>query len=60
MPKVEALRQAQLSLLRGGKLDVEASAQRGIGVALIPTRNSATPFAHPYFWAPFILIGNWR
>jgi CHAT domain-containing protein len=18
------------------------------------------PFAHPYFWAPFILIGNWK
>ena len=18
------------------------------------------PFAHPYYWAPFILIGNWR
>jgi CHAT domain-containing protein len=18
------------------------------------------PFAHPYFWAPFILMGNWQ
>ena len=18
------------------------------------------PFAHPYFWSPFVLIGNWR
>jgi len=18
------------------------------------------PFSHPYYWAPFILIGNWR
>lgn len=18
------------------------------------------PFAHPYFWAPFILMGNWK
>ena len=18
------------------------------------------PFAHPYYWAPFILIGNWK
>lgn len=23
-------------------------------------RSKATPFAHPYYWAPFILIGNWR
>jgi len=22
--------------------------------------NSAAPFAHPYFWSPFVLIGNWR
>jgi CHAT domain-containing protein len=18
------------------------------------------PYAHPYYWAPFILIGNWK
>jgi CHAT domain-containing protein len=18
------------------------------------------PFSHPYFWSPFVLIGNWR
>lgn len=23
-------------------------------------KDSAKPFAHPYFWSPFILIGNWR
>jgi CHAT domain-containing protein/tetratricopeptide (TPR) repeat protein len=60
MPKVEALRQAQLSLLRGGKADADATAQRGIGMAITTLRNSNAPFAHPYFWAPFILIGNWR
>jgi CHAT domain-containing protein len=32
--KAEALRQAQLELLRGD-------------------------YAHPFFWAPFILMGNW-
>jgi CHAT domain-containing protein len=21
---------------------------------------AAAPFSHPYFWAPFILIGNWK
>jgi CHAT domain-containing protein len=23
-------------------------------------RDENRPFAHPYFWAPFILIGNWK
>jgi CHAT domain-containing protein len=23
-------------------------------------RDGRKPFAHPYYWAPFILIGNWR
>jgi CHAT domain-containing protein len=21
--------------------------------------NPGAPFAHPYYWAPFILMGNW-
>lgn len=24
------------------------------------TADPNKPFAHPYFWSPFILIGNWR
>jgi CHAT domain-containing protein len=24
------------------------------------TRDPKRPYAHPYYWAPFILIGNWR
>lgn len=23
------------------------------------TANAAAPFAHPYYWAPFVLMGNW-
>ncbi|PYS93226.1 MAG: hypothetical protein DMF64_05970 [Acidobacteria bacterium] len=57
--KAEALRQAQLALLRGTKTDAGTTAQRGIGRDLI-IANKAAPYAHPYFWAPFILIGNWR
>jgi CHAT domain-containing protein len=36
--KAEALRQAQLALLRG----------------------SDAAFSHPYYWAPFVLIGNYQ
>ena len=35
MSKAEALRQAQLSLLRDSR------------------------YSHPYFWSPFLMIGNW-
>jgi CHAT domain-containing protein/Flp pilus assembly protein TadD len=53
IPKVEALRQAQIALLREEmKLDQVDAAS-----ADSPTPKS---FAHPYYWAPFILIGNWR
>ena len=58
--KVEALRQAQLELLRGTASDTQASAQRGIGGEVVKSATPGVPYAHPYFWAPFILIGNWR
>ncbi|HKQ60182.1 MAG TPA: CHAT domain-containing protein, partial [Candidatus Polarisedimenticolaceae bacterium] len=68
-PKIEALRGAQLALLRG---ELAASAggaeHRGVSLGEDPAPESApaftpdprAPFAHPYFWAPFILIGNWK
>jgi CHAT domain-containing protein len=57
MTKAEALRRAQLELLRGGA-DARAPAgeRRGLSVGVA----AQTRFSHPYFWAPFILIGNWR
>jgi CHAT domain-containing protein/tetratricopeptide (TPR) repeat protein len=66
--KAEALRQAQLSLLRGaqsqaGPKDAEARADISTpanGTQPLFQKDPAKPFAHPYYWAPFILIGNWR
>jgi CHAT domain-containing protein/Tfp pilus assembly protein PilF len=57
--KVEALRQAQLDLLRG-RVTV-GSGRRGRGSEMM-TRNTgaSTEYAHPYYWAPFVLMGNWR
>lgn len=55
--KAEALRQAQVALLRGGEKGSRAGEEsRGIGVNL----GGKASRAHPYYWAPFILIGNWR
>ena len=52
-PKAEALRQAQLTLMRA---EIPLSGVRGIQVT--PTQAGQTLRAsHPYFWAPFILIG---
>jgi CHAT domain-containing protein len=71
MLKAEALRRAQVSLLRGeagelvggierrGLLTNNAS-QRGVEGGASAGSSGKTNFAHPFFWAPFILIGNWR
>jgi CHAT domain-containing protein/Tfp pilus assembly protein PilF len=71
MPKAEALRLAQLSLLNG-----QDAAKTSFGESqrsdIVGTKKQNTTtagrfnvdpralYAHPYFWAPFILIGNWQ
>jgi CHAT domain-containing protein/tetratricopeptide (TPR) repeat protein len=72
--KAEALRQAQLRLLRGEAI-IEATnppgptadrkiiheeAKPGAATRVLFKADARKPYAHPYFWAPFILIGNWR
>jgi CHAT domain-containing protein len=46
LSKAEALRRAQLGLLHG---DADQPASGG-----------KLRYAHPYYWAPFVLIGNWQ
>jgi CHAT domain-containing protein len=71
--KADALRQAQLGLLHGtAQADPATQGQRGLtrvstggnaaGAVASGERfkvDPAAPFAHPFFWAPFILMGNW-
>jgi CHAT domain-containing protein len=71
--KADALREAQLGLLHGtAQADAASQGQRGLtriaasstaGGAVAPGDrfkiDPAAPFAHPFFWAPFILMGNW-
>ena len=64
LTKAEALRQAQLALLSGKvgaggrtKKNRIRTADGQQVVAFVPDPNA--PFAHPYYWAPFILMGNW-
>ena len=59
--KAEALRQAQIALITGNSTAV--GKHRG-GVEPEPRNNTTVPpqvtnrLSHPYYWAPFILIGN--
>jgi CHAT domain-containing protein/tetratricopeptide (TPR) repeat protein len=46
--KVEALRQGQLDLLEGKVKPKNPS-----------TSSGSASYAHPYYWAPFVLTGNW-
>ena len=60
-----ALRDAQRALL-GVEAAVEIGKTRGATRAATGTdaplfvRDEKQPFTHPFYWAPFTLIGNWR
>jgi CHAT domain-containing protein/uncharacterized protein HemY len=61
--KAEALRQAQLALLTEEIKPASAGeANRDLVMPSAPTKTPFVPtsFAHPFYWAPFILIGNWK
>jgi CHAT domain-containing protein len=58
--KAEALRQAQLELLRSPTAATSAAGARGFEVVSgAPSSTQALGYAHPYYWAPFVLIGNY-
>lgn len=58
LSKIEMLQQAQLSLLRGG--DTAQAEEGAADCANWKGKTAKAPFKHPHFWAPFVLIGNWR
>lgn len=70
MNKAEALRRAQLAFLKGdGKHETATSTERTSARAGNKKEKGTMPlfvadpnakYSHPYYWAPFILIGNWK
>jgi len=67
LDKAESLRQAQLALLHGTAQAPAAGNAERRGLTR-KTETSAgrpfktdpnAPYAHPFYWAPFILMGNW-
>ena len=58
--KAAALQEAQIALLKGyikNENDAIAGGTTNLQQSEI---DENAPFAHPFFWAPFILIGNWK
>ncbi len=58
--KADALRYAQVALLEGKGSGNAVATPRGLGLQGRTSASGAPPYAHPYYWAPFVLIGNWR
>jgi CHAT domain-containing protein len=66
----EALRQAQLTMINGGTAtqSIEPAPSRGTIRTGAPAASNApaftpdakAPFAHPYYWAPFVVFGTWN
>jgi CHAT domain-containing protein len=60
MPKAEALRKAQMDLMRS---TIHFTVTRAGGGMVQPTQKESEEVvdcSHPFFWAPFILLGDWR
>jgi CHAT domain-containing protein/tetratricopeptide (TPR) repeat protein len=60
--KAQALRQAQLNLIRGDRTTTANTDSRSLvaepRLGVQTSASQASGFSHPYYWAPFILIGN--
>ena len=65
--KAAAMQQAQIEMI-SGKLKSSGTSSgcrsdaidTGDGGPAAYHCDANAPFAHPYFWSPFVLIGNWR
>ena len=61
LTKAEALRQAQQELRSGTIPKNSTMARSDITIQFVGDARSPSPtqnFSHPYYWAPFVLIGN--
>jgi CHAT domain-containing protein len=60
MPKAEALRKAQLDLMRSRIRFPVAGGSEGMIQSAQNPSEEVIECSHPFFWSPFILLGDWR
>lgn len=62
LTKAEAMQQAQKILIEGNSKSPKVAPAVSADKAIPPkfTTEKDRPFAHPFFWSGFVLIGNWR
>jgi CHAT domain-containing protein len=59
--KAEALRQAQIAFLRGSSQSQDGGSSRGLQADSEQTASAKDAgYSHPFYWAPFVLIGNYQ
>jgi Uncharacterized protein conserved in bacteria len=67
--KAEALRRAQIKVMNGQYKPAAGAAKRSSDIIVFEDEDKdrkpfkvdpKAPFAHPYYWSPFTLMGNWR
>ena len=64
LSKAEALRQTQLAFI-DGSVKASSGARRGEVLNVSDSdreagRPASMGYPHPYYWAPFVLMGNWQ
>lgn len=58
LTKAEALQQAQQKMIAGKLKSAQSKGEkRDTSVA---DAKPSSDYSHPYYWSPFVLIGNWR
>ncbi|HJV59289.1 MAG TPA: CHAT domain-containing protein [Albitalea sp.] len=62
LTKVEAMQRVQQAMLRGEITPSSARETIGVRGTVEGGTTAAAPadYRHPFFWAPFVLVGNWR
>lgn len=66
LTKVEIIQKIQEKMIDGGIKGSDSSERTGddkttkLVTSKVFNANPEKPYEHPYFWAPFVLVGNWH